>query len=100
MFGIGFTEILVVLVIALIVLGPEKLPEVAKARGKAMRQFRTATDDIKRSVTDIDLNVPDYRPTRKEKPSPDTEKTPSEEREKEEIEKPSKEREGGKTGDG
>ena len=64
MFGIGFTEIVVILVIALIVLGPEKLPELAKALGRAMREFRTATDEIKRSVSDIDLNlnVPDYRP--------------------------------------
>ncbi|NOS36261.1 MAG: twin-arginine translocase TatA/TatE family subunit, partial [Deltaproteobacteria bacterium] len=44
MFGIGFTEIVVILVIALIVLGPEKLPELAKALGRAMREFRTATD--------------------------------------------------------
>jgi len=92
MFGIGFTEILVVLVIALIVLGPEKLPEVAKALGKAMRQFRSATDDIKRSVTDIDLNVPDHRPSREEK-------TPSEQKEKKEVEKPTGESEGGTTGD-
>jgi len=100
MFGIGFTEILVVLVIALIVLGPEKLPEVAKALGKAMRQFRSATDDIKRTVTDIDLNVPDHRPARKKKSSPDTEETSSEEKEKEEVEEPGEEREEGKTGDG
>ena len=72
MFGIGFTEIVVILVIALIVLGPEKLPELAKALGRAMREFRTATDEIKRSVSDIDLNlnVPDYRPDESKTSSP------------------------------
>ncbi len=72
MFGIGFTEIVVILVIALIVLGPEKLPELAKALGRAMREFRTATDDIRRSVSvsDIDLNVPDHRPDQSETASP------------------------------
>ena len=80
MFGIGFTEIVVILVIALIVLGPEKLPELAKALGRAMREFRTATDEIKRSVSDIDLNlnVPDYRPDESKTSSP----TESEEEEK------------------
>jgi sec-independent protein translocase protein TatB len=80
MFGIGFTEIVVILVIALIVLGPEKLPEIAKALGRAMREFRTATDEIKRSVSDIDLNlnVPDYRPDESKTSSP----TESEEEEK------------------
>ncbi len=72
MFGIGFTEIVVILVIALIVLGPEKLPELAKALGRAMREFRTATDEIKKSVSDIDLNlnVPDYRPDESKTSSP------------------------------
>ncbi|MFQ5329196.1 MAG: Sec-independent protein translocase protein TatB [Thermodesulfobacteriota bacterium] len=80
MFGIGFTEIVVILVIALIVLGPDKLPELAKALGRAMREFRSATDDIKRSVSgiDLDLNVPDYHQNDKEPP------TPSEKKEREE----------------
>jgi len=71
MFGIGITEIVVILVIALIVLGPEKLPELAKALGRAMREFRSATDDIKRSVSGIDLNlnVPDYQADEKEQAS-------------------------------
>ncbi|MFQ5585394.1 MAG: Sec-independent protein translocase protein TatB [Thermodesulfobacteriota bacterium] len=65
MFGIGFTEILVILVIALIVLGPEKLPELAKALGRAMREFRTASDEIRKSVIDLDLNAPNHRTQQK-----------------------------------
>ncbi|MEK7841189.1 MAG: Sec-independent protein translocase protein TatB [Deltaproteobacteria bacterium] len=50
MFGIGVTELIVILVIALIVIGPEKVPEIAKALGKAFAEFKKATEDIKNSV--------------------------------------------------
>ncbi|BDG09752.1 Sec-independent protein translocase protein TatB [Anaeromyxobacter paludicola] len=47
MFGLGFGEILIVLVLALVLLGPQKLPEAAKQLGKGMREFKKATDDLK-----------------------------------------------------
>ena len=50
MFGIGMTEIIVILVIALIVIGPEKLPELAKTLGKGMAEFKRATDDFRNTV--------------------------------------------------
>jgi TatA/E family protein of Tat protein translocase len=46
MFGIGVPELLVILVVALIVLGPKRLPEVAKALGKGLSEFRRATADL------------------------------------------------------
>ena len=46
MFGVGPTELLVILVIALLVLGPKRLPELARSLGKAMGEFRRATSDI------------------------------------------------------
>jgi Tat protein translocase TatB subunit len=46
MFGIGVPELLVIMVVALIVLGPKRLPEVAKALGKAFSEFRRATSDL------------------------------------------------------
>jgi sec-independent protein translocase protein TatA len=46
MFGIGIPELLVIMVVALIVLGPQRLPEVAKALGKALAEFRRATGDL------------------------------------------------------
>ena len=49
MFDIGLPELLVIVAIALIVFGPQKLPELAKAFGKAMREFKKATEDIKES---------------------------------------------------
>ena len=49
MFDIGLPELLVIVAIALIVFGPQKLPELAKAFGKTMREFKKATEDIKES---------------------------------------------------
>lgn len=46
MFGIGVPELLVILVVALIVLGPKRLPDVAKALGKGLAEFRKATADL------------------------------------------------------
>ena len=47
--NIGPTELIVILVIALIVFGPRKLPDLGKSLGHAMAQFRRASDDFKRS---------------------------------------------------
>jgi sec-independent protein translocase protein TatA len=48
MFGnIGLPELIVILAIALLVFGPKKLPEVGRSIGKAIREFRRTTDEIK-----------------------------------------------------
>jgi sec-independent protein translocase protein TatA len=44
--GVGFPELLVILVIALIVLGPKKLPEAGRAMGKGMREFKDSLNGI------------------------------------------------------
>ena len=49
MFNIGLPEMIIILAIALIVFGPHKLPELAKAFGKAMREFKKATEEVKES---------------------------------------------------
>ncbi|MFC2044104.1 twin-arginine translocase TatA/TatE family subunit [Chloroflexota bacterium] len=50
-FGLGLGEVLLVLVIALIIWGPERIPEVARTLGKTVRTFRKATFDLTNMVT-------------------------------------------------
>jgi TatA/E family protein of Tat protein translocase len=47
--GLGMSEVILILVVALIVFGPRKLPELGKSLGQAMAQFRRASDDFKRT---------------------------------------------------
>ena len=47
MFNIGFPEMMIILAIALVVFGPSKLPELAKGLGKAMSEFKKASEGIK-----------------------------------------------------
>jgi sec-independent protein translocase protein TatB len=70
MFGMSGTELIIILVLALLLLGPEKLPEMAKLAGKTMREFQKATDDVRSTVErefhrleqEADVNAPPKPP--------------------------------------
>ena len=53
MFGIGMTELMVIFVIGLLVLGPKRLPELARSLGKGLAEFRRASNDLRRGFTDV-----------------------------------------------
>ncbi len=60
MFDIGFQEMLVIGVLALLVFGPGKLPELGRMIGRALREFRRASDEFRSTVeTNLHLNDPD-----------------------------------------
>lgn len=52
MFGIGIAELAVIVIIALVFIDPEKLPEMAKALGKTLGEFRRASAEIRRAMSD------------------------------------------------
>ncbi len=50
MFGLGVPELIVIFVIALLVFGPKKLPDLGKSIGRAMAEFRKASQDFQETV--------------------------------------------------
>ena len=56
---IGVPELLVILVIALIVFGPGKLPDVGKALGKSIREFKSASKDDETKTIDVAAKKPE-----------------------------------------
>ncbi len=65
MFGsLGFPEILLILVLALLIFGPKRLPEVGRTLGKGLSEFRRASTDLKRTVNaELSLDEDERPPT-------------------------------------
>ncbi len=83
MFGLGFGEVVVILLVALVFLGPKRLPEVGRKLGEFYRQLRDVSETMKGTLTgelDMDMPTPKVEPTTKvvppEKPAEPIEKTP------------------------
>jgi TatA/E family protein of Tat protein translocase len=70
MFGIGMTELIVILAIALVVLGPKKLPEIARSLGRGLAEFRRASSEMRREFLDV---ADESRPLSPAAPAPPAE---------------------------
>jgi TatA/E family protein of Tat protein translocase len=66
MFGIGFQEMLIILVVVLIFFGPKRLPDLAKSLGKGIAEFKKASEEVRKGIEDVV----------KEESTADTSKTP------------------------
>jgi TatA/E family protein of Tat protein translocase len=66
MFGIGMPELILILVVALLILGPKRLPEVARSLGRGMVEFRRASSELRNSLT-----IPPEEPPAAAQPEPE-----------------------------
>src|SRR3990172_9554782 len=63
MFDIGLQELVLIFVIALIVFGPKNLPQLGRSLGRAMREFRRASDEFRSTIeTNLKINEPEPMP--------------------------------------
>ncbi|HKW91826.1 MAG TPA: twin-arginine translocase TatA/TatE family subunit [Methylomirabilota bacterium] len=63
MFDIGLQELVLIFVIALLVFGPKNLPQLGRSLGRAMREFRRASDEFRSTIeTNLRINEPDPLP--------------------------------------
>jgi sec-independent protein translocase protein TatA len=61
--SLGLPEILLIMVIALLVFGPKRLPEIGRTLGKGLAEFRKATNDLKNTIS-TELSIEDEQPAR------------------------------------
>jgi sec-independent protein translocase protein TatA len=77
MFGIGIPELAIIFVLALIVVGPQKLPELARSLGKGMAAFKNGAEDLQRSLREQTSSAGHTEPPPAEKPAEEMSKKTS-----------------------
>ncbi len=69
MFGIGMPELIVIFIVALLVFGPKKLPDLGKALGRGLAEFKRASEDLKEGLT-TDFSLEEEEKSSVEAPAP------------------------------
>lgn len=69
MFGIGATELVVIMVVALLIFGPKRLPELARSLGRGMAEFRRASSDLRQTLQEADPTKDPVKPAPPAAPS-------------------------------
>lgn len=71
MFGLGVPELIFILVLALLIFGPKRLPEIGRTLGRGMSEFRKASNDLKRTINvELALDEENQPPVRPYRPNP------------------------------
>jgi sec-independent protein translocase protein TatB len=77
-FGIGATELIVIMVVALLIFGPKRLPELARSLGRGMAEFRRASSDLRQTLQEAEPPAHPLKPPEPpEPPEPDQTIAPS-----------------------
>lgn len=76
MFGsIGMPELIIILVIALIIFGPRKLPELGRSLGRSLSEFKRASNELKNTL-DEEIRIEDQRSAERQRPPSETVASP------------------------
>ena len=71
MFGLGVSEVIFILVLALLIFGSKRLPEIGRTLGRGMAEFRKASNDLKRTINvELALDEQPEPPVRPYRPTP------------------------------
>lgn len=77
MFGIGMPELLVIFIVALLVFGPKKLPDLGRALGRGLAEFKRASEELKAGLS-VDLRLEEEEKSSPQPPPTAPQTAPSE----------------------
>ena len=76
MFGIGGPELIIIFIVALLAVGPRRLPEIARALGKAYREFERSMNDVRQNLEELAQEEPEKNEGERDKSPPAKESGP------------------------